>query len=76
MRDIYFGLSLYGVIACMSYIQRIEKVGLMSKKKKVDGWGFSRPGRAALRDFERAKPERNPEEQPCQPKENSVLPTL
>ncbi len=31
-------------------------------------------GRAAPRDFPRAKPEGNPEEQPCQPEENPVLP--
>ena len=35
---------------------------------------FPRAGRAALRLFQRAKPEGNPEEEPCQPKENSVLP--
>ena len=33
-----------------------------------------RTGRAAARDFPRAKPEWNPEEQPCQPEENHVLP--
>ena len=32
--------------------------------------GFSEAGRAAPRDFPRAKPE----EQPCQPEENPVLP--
>ena len=36
--------------------------------------GFLRAGMAALRDFPRAKPEENPKEQPCQPKENPVLP--
>ena len=34
---------------------------------------FLRAGRAAPRDFSRAKPKGNPEEQPCQPEENSVL---
>ena len=33
-----------------------------------------RAGRAAPRDFPRAKPEGNPEEQRCQPKENPVDP--
>ena len=33
-----------------------------------------RAGRAAPRDFPRAKPEGNTEEQPCQPGENPVLP--
>ena len=36
-----------------------------------EGW---QPGRAAPRDFPRAKPEGNPEEQPCQPEENPVHP--
>ena len=40
----------------------------------MDGQGFPRAGRAAPRDFPRAKPERNPEEQPCKPKENPVDP--
>ena len=31
-------------------------------------------GRASPRDFPRAKPKGNPEEQPCQPEENPVLP--
>ena len=31
-------------------------------------------GRADSRDFQRAKPEGNPEEQPCRPEENPVLP--
>ena len=39
----------------------------------VDGV-FPRAGRAALRDFPRAKPEGNPEEQPCHPEENPVPP--
>ena len=39
-----------------------------------EGQGFPRAGRTALRDFPRAKPEGNPEEQPCQPEENPVLP--
>ena len=33
-----------------------------------------RAGRAAPRDFPRVKSEGNPEEQPCQPEENPVLP--
>ena len=40
----------------------------------MDGWGFSRAGRAALRDFQKAKYEGILEEQPCQYKENPVLP--
>ena len=36
--------------------------------------GFSRDCRAALRDFPRAKPWGSSEEDPCQPKENPVLP--
>ena len=36
--------------------------------------GLPRAGRAVPRDFPRAKPEENPEEQLCQPEENSVLP--
>ena len=43
-------------------------------KKRRDGRGFPRAGRAALRDFPRAKPEGYPEEQPCQPKENPLHP--
>ena len=39
-----------------------------------EGQGFPRTGRAAPRDFPRAKPEENPKEQPCQPEENPVLP--
>ena len=35
--------------------------------------GFSEGGRAAPRDFVRAKPEGNPEELTCQPEENPVL---
>ena len=37
-------------------------------------WCFPRVGRAAPIDFPRAKPEGNPEEQPCQPEENPALP--
>ena len=33
-----------------------------------------RAGRAAPKDFPRAKPEGNREEKPCQPEENFVLP--
>ena len=40
----------------------------------MEGRGFPRAGRAALRYFPRAKPKGNPEEPPCQPEENSVLP--
>ena len=36
-------------------------------KQKRDGLGFSWAGRAAPRDFPKAKSEGNPEEQPCQP---------
>ena len=35
--------------------------------------GFSK-GKTALKDFPRAKPKGNPEEQPCQAEENPVLP--
>ena len=35
---------------------------------------FLRTGRAARRDFRRAKPEGIPEKQLCQPEENSVHP--
>ena len=45
-----------------------------SKLKRREGRGFPRAGRAALRDFLRAKPEGNPEEQPCQTEENPVHP--
>ena len=34
---------------------------------------FPRAGRDALKDFMRAEPKGNPEEQPCQSKENPVL---
>ena len=44
-------------------------IGLIQVKE-----GFPRAGRAAPRDFLRAKPEGNPEEQPCQPEENPVHP--
>ena len=40
----------------------------------MEGRGFPRAGRAAPRDFPRPKPEGNPEEQPCQPEKNHVLP--
>ena len=36
--------------------------------------GLPRAGRAVPRDFPRAKPEGNPEEQLCQPEENPVHP--
>ena len=36
--------------------------------------GFPRASRVAPRDFPRAKPEGNPEEQPCHPEENPVHP--
>ena len=39
-----------------------------------EGRGFLRAGRAAPRDFQWAKPEGNPKEQPSQPEENPVLP--
>ena len=39
-----------------------------------DGRSFPRAGRAAPKDFPRAKPEGNPEAQPCQPEENPVHP--
>ena len=39
-----------------------------------EGRGFQRAGRAAPKDFPRAKHEGNPEEQPCQPEEKPVLP--
>ena len=39
---------------------------------KEEGW--TRAGRAAPKDFPRAKPERNPEEQLCQPEEKPVHP--
>ena len=35
---------------------------------------FPRAGRAALKDFLRAEPKGNPEEQPCQSKENPIFP--
>ena len=38
----------------------------------MDGRGFPRACRAAPRDFPSAKPEVNPEEQPCQPEEYPV----
>ena len=41
-----------------------------------DGWDFSNAGRAAQRDFLRAKAARNPMEQNCQPKENPYLPAI
>ena len=37
-----------------------------SEKKRREGRGFPRAGRAAPRNFLRAKPKGNPEEQPCQ----------
>ena len=40
------------------------------------GWGFQRAGRAAPREFLRAKPEGNPNKEPCQPKENPIHPTI
>ena len=46
-------------------------VNLSKKKRRM---GISRAGRAAPRNFPRAKPMAIPEEQPCQPKENPVLP--
>ena len=36
--------------------------------------GFPRAGMAAPRNFPRAKPEGNPEEQPCKPEENPIHP--
>ena len=39
-----------------------------------EGRDFPRAGRAAMRNFPRAKAEDNPEEQPCLPEENPVLP--
>ena len=39
-----------------------------------EGGGLPRAVRAAAMDFPKADPEGNPEEVPCQPKENSVLP--
>ena len=36
--------------------------------------GFSEGSRAALKDFIRAKLERNLEEPPCQPEENPIHP--
>ena len=42
--------------------------------KTREGRGVPRAGRSVLRDFRRAKPEGNPEEQPCQSEENLVLP--
>ena len=43
--------------------------GKETKKSKlyIIPRGFPRAGGAASRDFPRAKPEGNPEEQPCQP---------
>ena len=40
----------------------------------MEGIGFPRAGRAAPRDFPRAKREGNSEDEPCQPEENPVLP--
>ena len=51
----------------------LSETGLI-EVKRMDGRGFPRAGRAASWDFPRAKPEGNPEEQSCQPKENPVLP--
>ena len=45
-----------------------------SKIGGTDGAWPGRPSRAAPRDFLRVKPEKNPEEKPCQPKENLVIP--
>ena len=42
---------------------------------KEEGWpGFSKGWQGCPTDFPRAKPKGNPKEQPCQPKENPVLP--
>ena len=42
--------------------------------KRRDCWDFLRAGRAAPRDFLRAKAKGNPEEQPCQTEESPVGP--
>ena len=47
--------------------------GLICVKKNMDGRGFPRAGRAAPRDFQRARPKGNPKEQLCQPEENPIL---
>ena len=39
-----------------------------------EGQGFLRAGKVALRDLPRAELEGIPEEHPCQPEENPVLP--
>ena len=38
--------------------------------------GFMRAGRAALRNFLRAKPKRNPMSSPASPKKTQSIPTL
>ena len=40
----------------------------------MDGRGLPRAGSTAPRDFLRAKPEENPEEQACLPEENLINP--
>ena len=47
---------------------------IMATLRHTDVQGFPSAGRAAPRDFQRAKPQGNHEKQPCQPKENLALP--
>ena len=54
---------------CVPY----DKLEVNLSKKRREGRDFPRAGRAAPRDFPKAKPKGNPEEQPCQPEENFIL---
>ena len=57
----------------LGHWMRTDEIGLIQVKE--EGWtGFSRAGRAALRDLPRANPKGHSEEQPCQPEENPVYP--
>ena len=49
------------------------EVSILHNTAQCD-WVNPMAGRAAPRDFPRAKPKGNPEEQPCQPEENPVHP--
>ena len=64
-------------IAIMSQILRHFLTNFnywVNPSKREDERDFLRAGRDASGDFPRAKPKGNPEEEPCQPKENPVHP--
>ena len=55
------------VVKNTRHIQTKDGIILLKEEGRT---GFSEDGRAAPRDFPRRKPKGNPEEQPCQPKED------